>query len=431
MTVSPEAAFSAALDAHESSWGPPRRLLVGFSGGVDSTVLLHLCRRFDGERTVALHVNHGYADAAAAWQAHCRKVCAELGVPLVERELRPAGSGLNEAAARSGRYRLFAELLQDGDLLLLAHHADDQLETMVLHVLQGRGVFGMPAGRDLGRARLLRPLLDTPRAAIVDYARHLGLDWLDDPSNLDLSHDRNFLRARVLPLLTERFENLPGKLEQLSTRIHAEERLLAERFGLDAAVLDCALLVGRPVEEQAALLRLWLVRRAVRPTSASGLATFAAQLAAPRDRRVTLQLQSGRLERYRDAVHYVPEVAVKLERQRVCAPARVSLPQGLLEVNRAADGVQPVGELQLDFYDPRAGTGQAAQTIVLGGRRRAVRELLRGHGVPPWARRGYPLLRDDSGLLLVPGIAARDGAARGADGISARWTSAAAVAADR
>ena len=191
---------------------PPlqRPLLVGYSGGLDSTALLHLLAREPAHRGLrAIHVHHGLQPEADAWADHCARTCAALGIGLEivrVQVARDTGEGL-EAAARRARMAAFAQALENDGVLALAHHRDDQAETFLLRALRASGSDGLGAMRPwrrFGPGWLWRPLLDLPRQALVDYARAHGLDWIEDPSNASDDHDRNYLRRRVLSLLRER-----------------------------------------------------------------------------------------------------------------------------------------------------------------------------------------------------------------------------------
>jgi tRNA(Ile)-lysidine synthase len=191
-------------------------LCVAFSGGRDSTVLLHaLAGLADkaGWRLRALHVNHGLQAQSVAWAEHCAAAAASLGLPCALLQVAPkkAGRGL-EAAAREARYRALEAELRPGEWLLTAHHADDQLETVLLHLLRGSGVAGLagiPRDAPFGAGRLCRPLLDVPAEALEIYGRQvlepLRIEWLTDPMNADPAYDRGFLRQAVTPVLRQRF----------------------------------------------------------------------------------------------------------------------------------------------------------------------------------------------------------------------------------
>ena len=190
------------------------RLLVALSGGLDSTLLLHLAVHCHGHSGAvrAVHINHQLQPNASETESFCRDLCGRLGVPLVV-ETVTVGSGGNsdggiEEAARKARYSALEAMVQRRDLVLMAHHGDDQAETVLFRMLRGSGVAGlagMPFSRALGPATLVRPLLGFERAELERWARSAGLSWVDDPSNIDQRFDRNFLRHTVLPALRERW----------------------------------------------------------------------------------------------------------------------------------------------------------------------------------------------------------------------------------
>lgn len=208
--------------------------MVALSGGLDSTLLLDAFKRANvAARVVAIHVDHGLHEDSADWSAHCATVADALGISLITRklELEPQPGQSVEAVAREARYRVFAESLGEGDVLVTAHHADDQLETVLLRILRGTGVRGLTAIHALGRLGdgwLARPLLPFTRAELAAEARRLGLSWLEDPSNVDQRFDRNFLRADVLPALRERWPKAGVMASRLALQMTEAETVLAE-----------------------------------------------------------------------------------------------------------------------------------------------------------------------------------------------------------
>ncbi|HJP98958.1 MAG TPA: tRNA lysidine(34) synthetase TilS [Rhodanobacteraceae bacterium] len=187
----------------------PSGLCVAFSGGRDSSVLLHALAQVPEARELglrALHVDHGLHPKSADWAAHCAGFCESLDVPLVAlRATVDGGSGEGiEAAARRARYAAFAESLHAGEWLALAHHRDDQVETVLLKLLRGagpEGLGGMRARRSFGRGTLWRPLLETRREELDRYAASHAIEFLDDPANRDPRFARNLLRHELVPLL--------------------------------------------------------------------------------------------------------------------------------------------------------------------------------------------------------------------------------------
>src|SRR5262245_22744023 len=291
------AAFHEAIERLVGAGERPR-LVVAFSGGVDSTVLLAALGRLTLPAHVrAVHVDHGLHPDSAAWAAHCAAVAGALGVPLtVERVSVDRASGLGlEAAALEARYRALAEALAPGELLLTAHHADDQLETVLLRLARGSGVRGMRGIVELapfGRGLLGRPLLAFTRAELRAQAEAWGLDWLEDPANRDLRHDRSFLRARVVPALLERWPAAADSAVRLAHAASDAEAILEAVAAQDlAGVADPrrvprAALDAVSAPRQRNLLREALRRAELPPPSAARLEALRHALldAGPRSR---------------------------------------------------------------------------------------------------------------------------------------------------
>ena len=219
---------------------------VGFSGGLDSTVLLHVLARLGRKESLpalsAIHIEHGLQAAAKGWPDHCRQVCAALGVPLlIEKvEVQRSSSSL-ERAARNARYQAFECLLAPAEVLLTAQHRDDQAETLLFRLLRGsglKGLAGMPSHRALGAGSLLRPLLEVSRSELQVYAQQHQLVWVEDPSNEDLQYSRNYLRHQVLPLLAERWPAVSTVLARTAEHLAEAQSLLDELAAQDLPTLE-------------------------------------------------------------------------------------------------------------------------------------------------------------------------------------------------
>ena len=390
-----------------------RRLAVAFSGGLDSTVLLHAAVGAAlPAPVVAVHVNHGLHPSADQWQAHCEAVCRSLGVELLSRRVQVAVGNL-EAQARRARYRAFAALLDPGDLLLLAHHQDDQAETVLMRLAQGRGVAAMPRARRLpdGPA-LLRPFLGVPKRALRDAAEGLGLDWLEDPGNAYAAFDRNFLRHAALPRLTERWPGLNAALARAGQAQADVEALL--RHLLDRETLP---LNDLPPALRPRALRAWLARFDEQGASERALAEFAAQFDAPPDAQPELRLGRGRLRRWRGAVCYVPAAPTLAACYKMRPPGLLRLPHGELVVEEAdSGGFCAAGPLTVRFR-------RGGERIRSAQGSRSLKQAMRDAGLPPWQRAGHPLLYSGDALVAVPGVAvAADGEPRSGPRWRAIWT---------
>ncbi len=210
------------------------RWWVALSGGADSVALLYALAAYRDTATAppihAIHVNHGLHPDASDWSDLCQRHADGLNIPLHIRvcDIEPSGRGV-EADARRERYQAFESVLGDGDILFTAHHADDMVETVLLRLLRGagpRGLSGIPRERACGRGRLFRPFLSTPSATLKAAVEAAGLEYVTDPSNLEVQQDRNYLRQVVLPVIAERW---PGYRETVQRAANlqamAQERL--------------------------------------------------------------------------------------------------------------------------------------------------------------------------------------------------------------
>lgn len=394
------------------------RVFVGYSGGMDSTVLLHAAISVAPGPVIALHANHGLAAEARQWQAHCAQVCRQWGVTLESREVS-VGPGNVEGAARTARYRFFESVLSEGDLLLLAHHQNDQAETVLMRMVQGRGLLGIPLSRRLGAGLLRRPFLGLPRQVLADYADERGLDWVEDPSNADERLDRNYLRIHVLPALLDRWPGFAGAMQALLDQRASIEAMLLARVdgGSESIAIDELRHGGDGLAVE--LLRVWLGSLGTAIPSAAALASFVAQLGSDADRQPELQLAEGSLRRYRGRVYRVLAAPTLASSYPLKVPGELHLPHGTITVCEADDGgFQTRGPLEVVFR----GAGGAGQ-IRTRGCRRSIKKLFQDAGCRPWERPAYPILVDAEGVACIPGIADRDPDPSSSDRRwNARWT---------
>lgn len=414
-----EAPLAAVRKALAGRVPPQAQLCVGLSGGLDSTVLLHILHRIQPELGFALsavHVHHGLSPQADTWALFCQELCERLKVPLrVERvQVASAGVGI-EAAARQARYRVYAGL--DADYVVLAHQLDDQIETVLLNLLRGCGVEGlaaMPIERPIeaGRVRLLRPLLAVSRREIEEYARAQGLVWVEDESNLDTRFTRNYLRHRVLPEIEQRFPAYRQNLGR-ATRHFAEcAELLADLAASDAAEaitgegLSLAKLIGLSRPRAKNLLRWYLAREGLGRWPERRIEALLDQLRhANWDNRIEFRLNGETLRVWRGWLKRVP--------------SRPEVSEAV--VTWHGESRLPFAEGWLTFM-PTFGEGlslarlrEVPVTVRLrrGGEhlrpdcrrpRRALKHLFQERGIPPWERQRLPLLYAGDALAWVAGL---------------------------
>jgi tRNA(Ile)-lysidine synthase len=402
---------------------PDLAVCVAFSGGADSTALLAALAQLKRPplRLRALHVDHRLHPHSSSWAAHCRRVARALGVPLRVRTAKVArarGESL-EAAARAARYGLLATALAPHEALLTAHHQDDQLETVLLQLLRGAGVAGiaaMPALAAFARGRLVRPLLPWSRAELSAWVRSQGLEWIEDPGNSELRLDRNYLRARVLPLIRERWPAAAATVARAARHAAEAQRLLDAVGAADAArasfgaMLSAQRLRTLPPERRRNALRFWITAAGHLAPPASRLEEIAGPLLQARaDAQPYVRWEGALLQRQSDllSLRAAPGSTGRLEelswpwrRRRTCA-----LPGsgGKLTLKRDARGPLDLDALPA-MLTIRARRGGERLRPVRAGPRRALKSLLQEARVPVAERARLPLIFAAETLIAVAGL---------------------------
>ena len=387
-------------------------LCVGYSGGLDSLVLLHALAGMPAARQrglSAIHIDHGLHPESAIWASHCQTIAAGLQLPLCIVRVAVAqasGEGL-EAAARAARRNAFRRHLPAQATLVLAQHADDQTETVLLKLLRGAGPEGLRGMRvlsRLGEFRLWRPLLGLPRALLQAYAQEHSLPWIDDPSNADTRHARNFLRHAVLPQLRARWPQLDAAighsarwLDAAATQLEQDAQYaLAQIQGLDPATLAWRGWLDLSDALRPLCLRLWLRGLGLPTPEHVHIEQLQQQLPCAQDDRNPCIGWSGcEVRRYRDLLYAL-------------TPQPAPPPQWQQDWDGRSELVLPPGCGRLDpAAAPRAGLQVRLRR---GGERlrplghahtRELRDLLQQAGVPPWQRGRLPLIYADGELIAV------------------------------
>lgn len=400
-----------------------QRYRVCLSGGLDSTVLLQACAEVRAELGTldAIHVNHNLQADAAAWSEHCRRLCVGLDVPLQVRSVSvdtTSAQGL-EAAARDARYGAFQGLMQPGDMLLLAQHADDQLETFLLQALRGAGVRGlsaMPECVEWQGGYLVRPLLREHRANLEAWARDRGMSWIEDPSNADIRLDRNYLRREVLPRLKARWPAAADTISRAAAHCAEAEETLSALAAQDWARLDAGTTLPVAALDELGeararhLLRHWLALRGLPLPPSHKLEEILLQAKAGEDRNPCVDWQGAEVRRYGGQLHALEPLPPASGEFRLLPGRFAELGAGL-----GALGLVPaVGEgIRAELCGPeglRVAFREGGESCRPAGRThgRPLKKWLQEMQVLPWLRERLPLVYSDEGaggeLLAVAGL---------------------------
>jgi len=412
---------------------PDVRILVAFSGGVDSTALLGALaeRRHRGTRLRAVHVNHGLHPNAPKWSEHCRSLARRLAIPieLVAAKVARASGDSLEAAAREARYAVLSKALEEGEFLLTAHHEEDQLETVLLQLFRGAGLPGLAAMPELSAfagGSLARPLLSRSRAELEEWVRAHELSWVEDDTNADETLDRNYLRRCVLPLIKERWAGVAAAVSR-SARHAAEGQGLLETLGRadverasNGPDLFVPTLRALQPERRRNALRYWIARSGARLPDTSRLEQLAGPVIDARpDANPHVTWSGVEVRRHADllslsASSHRESGSATAGAARGDAPGSTSasdiwrwrsepvlqLADGTLELKR-----DPHGPIDLDVLPDsvsvRHRQGGERLRPRRGGPRRTLKSLLQESHLPIAKRARLPLLYAGATLLAV------------------------------
>ncbi len=407
--------IESALDQHK----PPRHVYIGYSGGVDSHVLLHLCASIKPlkDKITAVYVHHGLQAEADAWARHCEKAAEGLGVSfLVLRVNAVAATGESpEEAARNARYTALKSLMGCDDVLLLAQHREDQLETVLLQLFRGaglRGLSGMPESMAFGRGVMLRPLLNVAKQAITDYAQAHRLSWVEDPSNQRNDYGRNYLRNAIVPLLKQRWPAI-DKTVARSARHCADAEVLVSEVAdeLFSAVFNAAdktLYIGRLLEhqnhQQQLVIRHWFQRLGLKmPAQAFAGRILSQVVAAGENSNPVLSGQGYDIRRYRDKLYCVEQAAQEPLQDVVWPAGQASIKIGNNQILSCLPS--SAGILREQWRDARVEVRfrRGGEKICLPGRtgHHSLKNLFQEAGIPPWERERIPLIYLNDALAAV------------------------------
>ena len=413
MTAGVEQVVNTVRQALAESQALNGRILVGLSGGMDSVVLLHALTHLqksegDSFSLSAVHVHHGLSPNADDWADFCQALCLELQVPCQVIRVQMGahrGKGI-EQVAREARYTAFEQAL--GDVLCLGHHQNDRAETLLLNLFRGagiKGLAGLPAKRNLGEKRLVRPLIELPRKILQAWAHAHDLKWINDESNDDLRFRRNYLRHRVIPAVTDIFPGAVSVLARTASQMSGYSQLLDRLAEMDAqgcvdqeGFLLTSKLALLPESALANLLRYRLNQAGISLPSTRRIEALGQQLKSV-DQTSEISVSMGHVVCHVWRDNLCLDRAFKSVLPKACPVTSgfFDFPDGRIEIRQFSDG-------SLNHGLTLAALGSGNRFQPERRCRDSVSELLRACGIPPWVRPRLPALWEGSRLLWVPNL---------------------------
>ena len=367
---------------------------IAYSGGIDSTVLLHACVKVLGSaRCRALHVNHQLSPMSEQWVEHCTMIARQWDVVLLVDTVEISRGNI-EQQARLSRYASFKQHLGADEYLLTAHHRNDEIETLSWQLFTGREIIGIPQRRRMNQGTLLRPLLDIEKHEIETYAKHNDLIWVEDESNTDSSFDRNWLRHELLPQIFIRFPQAKDRileLKQATLKVTQREPL---EYKTDVLTVE--------------KLRSWLLAYELNPPN-SVLKEILVQIDAQTDANPEVKVADRFfVRRFRGHLYLVPDCEV-FEPLVVEAGESKTLSNGTLTWEERAEGFSRGHKL---ICTNRTHLPNDSRMIRQGDLHKKFANLFQEFSIPPWRRDGWPVLCDGESVVSLVDIAT-DTAANG------------------
>ena len=416
--------FTAALlKENITQYSNAKVLWVAYSGGCDSHALLYslvsLRSKIKAE-IKAIHINHGLSPLANEWEEHCRIICEQLSVPYVAVKVDASAKKTSpEEAARHARYAEWKKLLNKDEVILLAHHQDDQAETVLIQLLRGAGVKGlaaMPAQQKFSLGFLCRPMLGFLREEIYSYALEQNLNWIDDPSNFDTDFDRNFLRHDIIPVLETRWPSLKKTLSRTATHTAEADQLLTELASQDWLKVQnnnqikIRELIKVDKKRQRNVVRYWLatICKLTLPDTIHLQRILDEVLTASEDAKPEVIWRGGEVRRYQGLL-YAQDKLIEPDNNKVLIWTNIQKPIVLNNDGLKLSATSLLGaglsQEKLKNAEVLLKFRQGGETCRPAGRGQThqLKKLFQEWQVPPWLRASVPLIYVNGELAEVVG----------------------------
>jgi len=380
----------------------PTKVYAAYSGGCDSTALLVALNNVVGSLPlVALHVNHGLQVQSDDWENHCVNECHRLGIEIHVAKLKLSASGNTESVAREERYSFFAQFMEENDLLFVGHHLEDQIETSLMRIFQGRGLIQMPDQRKLGKGTLVRPFLNFKPEILRKYISKLDCPWIEDESNNDQSFARNYIRAVVLPSIGKKWPDFANDFNKVLSRTKDVDKVLAGFYEKLPNVLDTSEL---PKDRGAmqVWMRSFLESKGHFAVSERQIKLFVEKI--ENSETAVIELDGKIIGHYRGSLYYEPISPKSDSEIKVMKfPYELDIGWGVLILQEVAEKDNHAfycsGELIIKF-----GSGNRKIRMMNSSFKKSVKNLLNEKAVPQWRRASFPLIFSQRDLICLPDV---------------------------
>ncbi|OGV30963.1 MAG: tRNA lysidine(34) synthetase TilS [Legionellales bacterium RIFCSPHIGHO2_12_FULL_35_11] len=407
------------------------KIFIAFSGGLDSTVLLHSLCNIPSlrNRLHAIHINHGISEFADDWEKHCLNICLSTNIPLIIKNIKILKKSNIEELARNARYKVFEEIVLENECIVFAHHCNDQAETFLLNLLRGSGVSGlsgMPEIRSLGKGELIRPFLNIMKHRLEDYAEQYKLNWVEDDSNTNVNFSRNYLRHKIIPLLNDKWPAAIRNITNCASKCRDAKENLSDLAELDAKIisyqddmtLDLSIVPVHDSSRLCNVLKAWFDKYNIKsPTATIYHKLITDVILAKTDANPYFAFGKTEIRRFKNKLYLsfkeFPDNIIQPRFEDNCKynnkiwddfPNSCNLNTKLTVIAKKADFGLSINANALIEIRFRKGS----ETIKKNGHAKKLRNIFQELAVPPWLRDIIPLIYLNGELKLIVGYLAAD-----------------------
>lgn len=393
------------------------KIYVGFSGGLDSTVLLHAIMHEPllKDKLCAVHINHGLNPNAYLWQQHCKSFCDKHSIELMIRAVKCKGLNNIEHEARVARFAQFSNILESKDCIVLAHHENDQAETLLLQILRGSGINGlaaMPEVKKLGKGYVMRPFLNCTKDVLEDYAKLNNLLWIDDDSNCNEDFSRNYLRHKVMPVIQQRWPNFTKNFATTATNCQKAKLNLLELAYIDCPelkvknnTLSLINLTSLSKDRLTNVLKVWLENNDLKIPSAKTLEILIKEIIfSKQDRQPLYKISDKYIRRYNNYLYLVEESNFNFE-DKIWDnfPHDFYLPDNYCLQASKGCGLNIEKNALIEVRFRRGG-----EEFYWKNKTCELKKLLQSFKIPTWKRNQIPLIYINNKLAQIGNFAISD-----------------------